>query len=58
MTTDYIRSIQENIYRLDALKLELNRQAVVREATLKAIEDLLEESIEELAAAQWMEDNK
>ena len=58
MTTDYIRSIQESIYKLDAMKLELRREQVVRDVTMKAIEDMLEEKIEELAAAQWMEDNR
>lgn len=58
MTTDYIRSIQASIYKLDAMKLELRLEKVVREVTMKAIDDMLEEKIEELAAAQWMEDNK
>lgn len=58
MTSNYIKTIQERIYRLDALKLELKRQAVIREVTMNAINDQLDEAIEELAAAQWMEDNK
>jgi hypothetical protein len=58
MTTQYISSIQAAIYKLDAMKCELRKEQIIREVTMKAIDDMLEEKLEELVAAQWMEDNK
>jgi len=58
MTTQYISSIQAEIYKLDAMKLELRKDQIIREVTIRAIEDMLEEKLEELAAAQWMENNR
>lgn len=53
MTTQYINSLQASIYKLDALLLQAKREVVVKELTVAALEDLLEDKLEELIAANW-----